>query len=60
MSKAFDNIIRERPIQMIEEVCGPECDIARMVKLHLGDINMTVKIGNETSESFIANTGTPQ
>ena len=44
---------------MIEETFGLEIDITRMIKLHLGDVNMKEKIGKEASESFTANTGIP-
>ena len=35
ISKAFDTIKRERLIQMIGEVFGPESDMARMIRLNL-------------------------
>ena len=39
MSKAFNTIKREHLIQMIEEVFGPKSDIARMINIHLAEVN---------------------
>ena len=60
MGKAFDTVRREHLIIIIEKVSGRKSDVKRMTKLHLSDIELTVKMSKGSSRGVFSNTGTPQ
>ena len=59
MSKAFDNVIRSKLLEILAERGVPIHDIT-IIKLLLSNTHLRVKDGKDVGESFETNKGVPQ
>ena len=58
MSSAFDTIIREDLIKVLENILHE--DEVRMVRLLLSNTTLDIKISGVDTEEFLSNIGSPQ